>query len=245
MHSYTVRANATKLSRKDLHNQGKVDVYFFSWKNEPYGCCRQFVKLTNRIAASGKSKLSDSEGGRRPSERSWATINMFRVSVAMLSVLHATQGGTSVLLYFSVLLGTSPYFSVLLRTSWYFVILLGTSRYFFGRCGQYIADDSWIYYLHPWSGETPCHVWVNALRKSKTSILRFLRIQAYHQYKNQSFNVRMLKWISWKPVCLTNSRRFEFELMFLSQKNWLKNTIISFKLQAVTDTWEWYYSRTL
>ena len=41
------------------------------------------------------------------------------------------QGGTSVLLYFSVLLGTSRYFSVLLGTSRYFSVLLRTSPYFF------------------------------------------------------------------------------------------------------------------
>ena len=70
MHSHTVGPNATKLPRKGLHNQGKVDVYFFFGKTEPYRCYRQSMKLTNRIAAMQKSKLSDSEGGRRPSERS-------------------------------------------------------------------------------------------------------------------------------------------------------------------------------
>ena len=33
MHSHTVGPNETKLSRKDLHNQGKVDVYFFYEQN--------------------------------------------------------------------------------------------------------------------------------------------------------------------------------------------------------------------
>jgi hypothetical protein len=46
------------------------------------------------------------------------------------AIKSALQGGTSVLLYFSVLPGTSPYFSVLLHTSWYFSVLLGTSSYF-------------------------------------------------------------------------------------------------------------------
>ena len=50
MHSHTVRPNATKLSTNDLYIQGKVDVYFVRQKNEPYRCCRQSVKLTNRIA---------------------------------------------------------------------------------------------------------------------------------------------------------------------------------------------------
>ena len=51
MHSHTVRPNATKLSTDDLYIHGKVDVYFVREKNEPYRCCRQSVKLTNRIAA--------------------------------------------------------------------------------------------------------------------------------------------------------------------------------------------------
>ena len=87
MHSYTVGPNATKLSRKGLHNQGKVDVYFFSEKNEPYRCYRQFMKLTNRIAAMQKSKKRDSEGGRRPSERSSGTRHVFQVPAAMLYLL--------------------------------------------------------------------------------------------------------------------------------------------------------------
>ena len=51
MHSHTVEPNATKLLRKGLHNQGKVDVYFFFGKTEACRCYRQFMKLTNRIAA--------------------------------------------------------------------------------------------------------------------------------------------------------------------------------------------------
>jgi hypothetical protein len=45
-----------------------------------------------------------------------------------ISILN--QGGTSVLLYFFVLFGTSLYFLVLLRTSRYFSVLLDTSSYF-------------------------------------------------------------------------------------------------------------------
>ena len=60
---------------------------FFRKKNEPYRCYRQSIKLTNRIAAFQKSRKPDSEGGRRPSERSSATIHMIRVPVAMLCLL--------------------------------------------------------------------------------------------------------------------------------------------------------------
>ena len=70
MRSRAVEPNSAKLSRKGLYDQGKVDVYFFFEKNEPYRCCRQSMKLTNRIAAFEKSRGVDSEGGRRPSERS-------------------------------------------------------------------------------------------------------------------------------------------------------------------------------
>ena len=49
------------------------------------------MKLTNRIAAFQKSKIPDSEGGRRPSERSYATIHVFRVSAAILCLLPDTH----------------------------------------------------------------------------------------------------------------------------------------------------------
>ena len=87
MHSHTIRPNAMKLSTEALYNQGKVDVYFFFGKTEACRCYRQSMKLTNRIAAMQKSKARDSEGGRRPSERSSATIHMIRVPVAMLCLL--------------------------------------------------------------------------------------------------------------------------------------------------------------
>ena len=70
MHSHTVEPNAMKLSTSDLYHQEKVDVNFFRGKNKPCGCYRQIEKLTNRIAAFETSKVFDSEGGRRPSERS-------------------------------------------------------------------------------------------------------------------------------------------------------------------------------
>jgi hypothetical protein len=37
----TVWANATKLSGNYLHIQGKVDIYFFSEKNQPSPCYRR------------------------------------------------------------------------------------------------------------------------------------------------------------------------------------------------------------
>ncbi len=70
MHSHTVQPILMKLSRNHRLIQGEVDVYFFLKKSEPYGCYMQSKKLTNRIAAFQKIKMSDSEGGRRPSERS-------------------------------------------------------------------------------------------------------------------------------------------------------------------------------
>ena len=77
MHSHTIRPNATKLSTDDLYIQGKVDVYFVREKNEPYRCCRQSVKLTNRIVAFQKETKTSSEGGRRPSERSSVIIYLY------------------------------------------------------------------------------------------------------------------------------------------------------------------------
>ena len=73
----TVRANALKLSRNLHHTQGKVDINYFSGKNHPLTCYRQLIKLTNRIAAFQKLRIIDSEGGRRPFERSFTTIYTF------------------------------------------------------------------------------------------------------------------------------------------------------------------------
>ena len=56
MHLDTVRANAMKLSRNGVYNQGKVDVYFVPKKKKSYACYRQSMKLTNRIAAFQKVK---------------------------------------------------------------------------------------------------------------------------------------------------------------------------------------------
>ena len=76
--------------------------------------------------------------------------------------------------------------------------------------------------------------WV-ALKKEQNIHPEILWIQAYYQYKNQSFHERIFRGISCKPVGLTNSRGFGFEHRFLIQMNWLTSTLISFKLKVVTD----------
>lgn len=48
------------------------------------------MKLTNRIAAFEKVKETGSEGGRRPSERSYTTLDMIHLPFATLQVLQAT-----------------------------------------------------------------------------------------------------------------------------------------------------------
>jgi len=68
MHSVTVKATVTKLSTVVNYTQGKVDMYFVSKINDSYGCYRQSMKRTNRIAAFQKIPVTGSEGGRRPSE---------------------------------------------------------------------------------------------------------------------------------------------------------------------------------
>ena len=44
----------------------------FLEKFEPFWCCRQIEKLTNRLAAFSTSKVVDREGDSKPSERSFS-----------------------------------------------------------------------------------------------------------------------------------------------------------------------------
>ena len=90
MHSHTVQPISMKLSRNDLYTQGEVDIYLVRKKNEPYPCYRQSMKLTNRIPAFEKVTGRGSEGGRRPSERSYTSPNMFCLPMATRCLLRAT-----------------------------------------------------------------------------------------------------------------------------------------------------------
>lgn len=88
MRFHTVQPISMKLSRNHLLIQGKVDVYFFFWKktnptnatgnlrNWPIGL--QYLKIVKGVG---------SEGGRRPSERSYTTLRMFYLSITILRLL--------------------------------------------------------------------------------------------------------------------------------------------------------------
>ncbi len=62
----------------------------FAYLWEPGGCYGQPGKLTNGIAAFEKVTENGSEGGQRPSERSYTRPKMFQVSMATLWLLRAT-----------------------------------------------------------------------------------------------------------------------------------------------------------
>ena len=90
MRFHTVQPISMKLSRNGPYTQGKVDVYLDRKKDQPYRCYRQPLKLTNGVAAFQNVQGIGSEGGRRPSERSYTTLDMIHLPFATLQVLQAT-----------------------------------------------------------------------------------------------------------------------------------------------------------